>query len=281
MVNPFAELPLAIFTTLMPLAAGIFIPYAVLCFKGAVGEERAAKLDSLSIVSLVILVIGFIGAFFHLGNPANALNVANGIGRSPLSNGVLVAGIFTLLVLAYAVMARMGKLSEGSRKGFLGVLVAAGVVLAVFTGLVYFVPTIPSWASAWPSVEQVGYFLMGAALGLCGASFLGGDLDESDAKTGALAVIAGLVVALVALCIHLMQVSGMHGVTTMGSDLVSAAMPYAVAGIICCAAGAALAFLAAKAADRKTRYAIAAVAIVVGVFLARLSFYCLQLNVGM
>ena len=60
-----AELPLALFTTLAPLGAGAFIALACAFFTTSFSDEQKKKIDRGTIIPLVIVIIGFICAFFE------------------------------------------------------------------------------------------------------------------------------------------------------------------------------------------------------------------------
>ena len=61
-----AELPLALFTTLAPIGAGAFIALAVAFFTTKFSDEQLKKIDRMTTIPVVVLVAGFICAFFHL-----------------------------------------------------------------------------------------------------------------------------------------------------------------------------------------------------------------------
>ena len=86
-----AELPLALFTTLAPVAAGAFIALAVAFFTTKFSDEQLRKIDRMTTIPVVVLIVGFICAFFHLANPMHAFGVFAGVGSSPLSNELVAA----------------------------------------------------------------------------------------------------------------------------------------------------------------------------------------------
>lgn len=70
-----AELPLALFTTLAPIGAGAFIALAVAFFTTKFSDEQLKKIDRMTTIPVVVLVAGFICAFFHLASPMHAFGV--------------------------------------------------------------------------------------------------------------------------------------------------------------------------------------------------------------
>lgn len=276
MTEVMTELPLAIFTTLMPLVGGMFLIPAAACLRreGTGWTDRADR--RLSAAALALCAVAFVAASFHLGNPRNAMNVVYGIGRSPLSNEVLASGLFALVVLAYAILSFKGKAQGRQRAALLAVLASGGLAVALFCGLAYRIDTIPSWSSGWILLQECGFYLVGAALAAPVLESAG--TGASGRKGVCAAVLAGAVIAACAVAGHLASVHGMTSVSVRGADLVKAALPFSVAGTACLFASAAL---LAVARGRRAMFAAAAVLATAGVFLVRLGFYGLQLNVGM
>ena len=56
----FAEMPLALFTTLASMGAGGFIAVAVALFTAKPTDEQLAKIDRLTLVPLALVILGFI-----------------------------------------------------------------------------------------------------------------------------------------------------------------------------------------------------------------------------
>ncbi len=282
MVNPFAELPLAVFTTLMPLAAGAFLGVLLMVICERFGEAALRRLDRAAALPVALLLVGFVGAFFHLHDPLHAAFAVTHIGASPLTNEILVACLFAFTAAAYLIAGLLGKLTGSLRRAWLMVLAVLGAVLAVFTGLAYRVSTIPAWATPLVPVEMLGYYLAAAPLAAVGARFAGVELGNHGARALFAAAVAGVVVAVVATVAHALFVCGLAGVYETGACLVAAAVPWYVA-----AAALAVAYLAVcavslrgKVAANKVWLAVMLALLVAAVFCARLAFYCLRLNVG-
>ena len=278
-----AELPLALFTTLAPLGAGAFVALACAFFTTKFSPEQLKKIDCMTFIPLAIVIVGFICAFFHLATPLNAPAVFMGAG-SPMSNEIIAGCIFTVVAIVYVIVANAGKLSDGARKGFAAVVAVLAVVFAVFTGLAYVMGTIASWNTPLVPVQMLGFALVGGAatgslvLALSGAWT---DACKGSFKTAVTVLaVAGAVLAIVGLAGQLGLASGLGNAVASGAELVSAALPFAIVGLVLIACAAALVFAATKK-DSATAFAvIAVVAAVVGIFLARMAFYAIQLSVG-
>lgn len=280
-----AEMPLALFTTLAPVGAGAFIALAVAFFTTKFSDEQLKKIDRMTTIPVVVLVAGFICAFFHLASPMHAFGVFAGLGASPLSNELLAGVVFAVLAIVYWIVALAGKLGEGARKGFAAVVAVMAVVFACFTGAAYMMETIASWNTPMVPVAVLGFSLLGGiCLGVLVLALSGAleDAAKGGFKMAALAVlIVGLVLGVAGLLVQVMSVSGMGNALVDGADLVAAASAPMWIGVACMVVAAAAAFMALRNTKSTALAAAAPVLAVVGVFAARLAFYAVQLSVGL
>lgn len=280
-----AELPLVLFTTLAPIGAGAFIALAVAFFTTKFTDEQLKKIDRMTTIPVVVLVAGFICAFFHLASPMHAFGVFAGLGASPLSNELLAGVVLAVLAIVYWIVALAGKLGEGARKGFAAVVAVMAVVFACFTGAAYMMETIASWNTPMVPVAVLGFSLLGGvSLGVLVLALSGAleDAAKGGFKTAALAVlIVGLVLGVAGLLVQVMSVSGMGNALVDGADLVAAASAPMWIGVVCMVVAAAAAFMALRNSKSTALAAAAPVLAIVGVFAARLAFYAVQLSVGL
>lgn len=280
-----AELPLALFTTLAPIGAGAFIALAVAFFTTKFSDEQLKKIDRMTTIPVVVLVAGFICAFFHLASPMHAFGVFAGLGASPLSNELLAGVVFAVLAIVYWIVALAGKLGEGARKGFAAVVAVMAIVFACFTGAAYMMETIVSWNTPMVPVAVLGFSLLGGvSLGVLVLALSGAleDAAKGGFKMAALVVLViGLVLGVAGLLVQVMSVSGMGNALVDGADLVAAASAPMWIGVVCMVVAAASAFMALRNSKSTALAAAAPVLAIVGVFAARLAFYAVQLSVGL
>lgn len=280
-----AELPLAFFTTLAPIGAGAFIALAVAFFTTKFSDEQLKKIDRMTTIPVVVLVAGFICAFFHLASPMHAFGVFAGLGASPLSNELLAGVVFAVLAIVYWIVALAGKLGEGARKGFAAVVAVMAIVFACFTGAAYMMETIASWNTPMVPVAVLGFSLLGGVSLGVPVLALSGALEDA-AKGGfkmaaPVVLVVGLVLGVVGLLVQVMSVSGMGNALVDGADLVTAASAPMWIGVVCMVVAAAAAFMALRNSKSTALAAAAPVLAIVGVFAARLAFYAVQLSVGL
>ena len=280
-----AEMPLALFTTLAPIGAGAFIALAVAFFTTKFSDEQLKKIDRMTTIPVVVLVAGFICAFFHLASPMHAFGVFAGLGASPLSNELLAGVVFAVLAIVYWIVALAGKLGEGARKGFAAVVAVMAVVFACFTGAAYMMETIASWNTPMVPVAVLGFSLLGGvSLGVLVLALSGAleDAAKGGFKMAApVVLVVGLVLGIAGLLVQVMSVSGMGNALVDGADLVAAASAPMWIGVVCMVVAAAAAFMALRNTKSTALAAAAPVLAVVGVFAARLAFYAVQLSVGL
>ena len=280
-----AELPLALFTTLAPVGAGAFIALAVAFFTTKFSDEQLKKIDRMTTIPVVVLVAGFICAFFHLASPMHAFGVFAGVGASPLSNELLAGVVFAVLAIVYWIVALAGKLGEGARKGFAAVVAVMAIVFACFTGAAYMMETIASWNTPMVPVAVLGFSLLGGvSLGVLVLALSGAleDAAKGGFKMAApVVLVVGLVLGVAGLLVQVMSVSGMGNALVDGADLVAAASAPMWIGVVCMVVAAAAAFMALRNTKSTALAAAAPVLAVVGVFAARLAFYAVQLSVGL
>ena len=278
-----AELPLALFTTLAPIGAGAFIALAVAFFTTKFSDEQLKKIDRMTTIPVVVLVAGFICAFFHLASPMHAFGVFAGLGASPLSNELLAGVVFAVLAIVYWIMALAGKLGEGVRKGFAAVVAVMAIVFACFTGAAYMMETIASWNTPMVPVAVLGFSLLGGvSLGVLVLALSGAleDAAKGGFKMAApVVLVVGLVLGVAGLLVQVM--SGMGNALVDGADLVAAASAPMWIGVVCMVVAAAAAFMALRNSKSTALAAAAPVLAIVGVFAARLAFYAVQLSVGL
>ena len=286
----FAEAPLAVFTTLAPMGAAAFIVLLAAALKGAYAGDAARRIDRMTVLPVAVILAGFVGAFFHLASPLNAIYVLDGIGRSPLTNEVVVGCAVFALAVVYWALALAGKLSGAARTGFLAVLSVAAVAFAAFCGMAYLMDTIPGWNQPGTVVQMLGYALLGGAV--LGCLVLAAAKAELPAGFGAIpTAVAAAGLALGALGFG-MQIAACGGIYTVWGPIAEQVpaiwglfAAFVVGGLAACALTAvgvrkpsagqqAAARTAVLANPALMAVALAVVAVVV--FFARIGFYGLS-----
>ncbi len=274
-----AELPLAVFTTLAPLGAAGFIAFALAAFSTEYVDGHARRIDRMSLVPYLVALVGFAASMLHLANPLAAVGAIAGIGRSPLTNEIVVGGVFMVAALVYVVLAFKGKLAK-ARKPLGAVVAVLAVAFCAFVGFAYMIPTVSSWNSAMLPLEVVGYALVGGCA--FGALALAGADTEAKAagKVLSIAAIAGAVLAIMAEVAQLVELGSTVTAVASGSELAWTVAPFAAVGLALIAIAAVeLSRSFAKGATNAVAIR-ALIEVAAGTFLVRLSFYAMYLSVG-
>ncbi len=280
METAFAELPLALFTTLAPIGANAFIILCIAAFAGKLNEEQLKKMDKLAIIPALVVLVGFICSMFHMANPANAIGVLSHIGSSPLSNEICVGIIFFVVMAVFVILAMAGKLNEGARKGLLVVVSVLAIVFAAFCGMAYMMNTIISWNTPFTVIQMIGFALIGgAALGSLVLAIAGvlEDVLKNARKVVIAVALIGALLAVVGLIGMFITVGGLTNSTTTGAALTSGVFLPLLCSVVCIVVS-----LVALAVQKGAvlQPAAATILAVAGVFVARLVFYALQMSVG-
>lgn len=279
------ELPLILFTTFASIGAGAFIALAGAFLTTKFTDDQLRRIDRFTLIPVAVVVAGFVAAFFHLGNPAAALNVFAGVGTSPLSNELFVAIPFALVMVAYIILALARKLGEWARKGLAIVVGAVGLTFAAFMGLAYNISTVPVWASPWPVLQMIGFALIGgAALGAFVLA-LANVLNKAVAGTFrgvllGLAVIGGSF-ALVGFDTLVANATMMGNAMLSGADLVVQAAPFIVVGNVGLIVAFATLFLAGRGRRPRLYSTLSVACAAIAILAARATFYALQISVGL
>ena len=71
----FAELPLALFSTLAPIAAGTFLALSISLIVAPMEDLRVRTIGKLSLVPYAIALVGFAASLFHLATPMNGRQI--------------------------------------------------------------------------------------------------------------------------------------------------------------------------------------------------------------
>ena len=99
--NALGEITLVLFTTLAPSGVMAFILMGLPLVRGGLNADVRQRIQRFLSIPLVTSMVGLVASATHLGNPANALYVFLGVGRSPLSTEVFCAVVFLALAGVY------------------------------------------------------------------------------------------------------------------------------------------------------------------------------------
>lgn len=284
-----SELPLLVFTLLVPLSiVSLSLVAFVRGFLPAEGDATTSskKVDVLSVVAVGLMLIGLVASFLHLGSPIHASGMLNKLGTSPLSNEIAVAGASIFLAVAYWVFNLVKHPSAGMQKVFSLILLACGLLTALFTGLAYAMPTIPTWDTPYATMSQLGLALLGGAS--LAAAILSLANYETSRKTETLLFAIGIVGCVLMIASVFLQgsVAG-AALSSDGTTLASTMSDYNAFSLVAIAlalvgmAAWLLGVLKMKGTSRGATVSIGFVLILIALVLFRICYYGIYLNVGL
>lgn len=143
------EITLVLFTTMAPAGTFALMIMGAFALKGGLREEERAAVDRFTCVPLVIALIGLVASATHLGNPANALYVLAGVGRSPLSNEVVSGVVFFGVAGGYWLTSFSEKPNVALRRVALVLIEIAGAFFITAIAFAYDAKTIVTWHTAF------------------------------------------------------------------------------------------------------------------------------------
>lgn len=249
------ELPLVLFTVFAQSAIGAFILLLIAALCRRIGDRQLAiGLFCAMCLFGVALTI----STFHLGQPLRAFNTLFGAGRSPMSNEIVLAGVFA----ACGGIAALGLLiNRGGRAGLIGlawVAALAGLLFLAAVTRVYRLSTVPTWSSHYTTAIMLLTALIGggALAAALGARRLG--------------IYVSMVATLISLCLR----PG-YMVTLMVADsgMATAQLPWFSAQLILLALGLAAGLINLRRRPVPGLLAAGAVVIIAGEVAGRIAFY--------
>ena len=280
------EITLVLFTTLAPSGAIALALMGLPIVAGRASEDERRRIDKFVSVPLVVSMVGLVASATHLGNPANALYVFVGVGRSPLSTEVFCAVVFLALAGVYWLYSFAERPRRGLQRGWMAALIVASGAFVTSVAFAYAADTIVSWdtwhvpANLWLNALVGGPLL--ALLGLRLARFA-----PADSLFGR--VLVGMAVVALALNVggYVLQgadLPGLRNAFVSAAGLVpSFGVLVAVFGV-CGVLGIGLdgwALFVKRRPLSVVRASVACVFAFAGIFAMRFAFYMMHMTVGL
>lgn len=249
------ELPLVFFTVLGQSAVGLFL----LAFIGyQLKQIDWDLLKKANLLALILMTVGLVIGIFHLGQIFRAANMLAGLGRSPMSNEIVLCGAFYALICATFFFSYVKK-NVGIASVFNVVAILVGLAFAWSITQVYQLQTVGSWNTMHTSLQMwLTVFVGGGACALL----------VGVRRTGAIGLLIGAVVSLLAKPDYVSFVSHTDPVLSSQQTLFWGVQVF-------CLALAILAGVIAltKREGMSSLLAVCAGGVVIGELAARIAFY--------
>lgn len=178
------ELPLVFFTVLGQTAVGLF---ALALLSHKLGMTTEPQLKQANIIGLILMLVGLVIGALHVGQPLRAMNMLLGVGRSPMSNEILLSSLFVAMACGtvfFAVIVKKTGLATLCNVA----TVIFGLAFAWSITQVYQLTTVPNWDTSYTSLQLWMTVLVG------GGAFA---ILTGARQLGAVAVLIGAIVTLV------------------------------------------------------------------------------------
>lgn len=306
------QLPMVLFTTLVPMASGAFIGLALAFLTTRFSKEQLERIDRWTLLPLAILAVGYIASFVALVPSNYALSLLQGVDIAPLSLVGFAGVLFVALAVAYWIIAMTGNLRERSRTVLASVVGAASLLLSLSMGIAYAGSAVLAWSSPIVVVGLMGFCVAGGvALGVLVIALAGGLAVARTTRFPTAALIAafvGAVAAIFAVCAQLLFAQSAYSAFFPGFEVLPDSWVYlaiSIAGFVVMLATLRIVLVpdgrnaaplgwteeAATAFPQRDRegaalpagirlavplLAIGNTAVLIGIFVARLMFYALQ-----
>ncbi len=282
MGSGFSETALAVFTTLAPMGACSFIIIAATVFTQTLEQDAFKRLDRMTIVPILVMVAGFIGAFFHLANPMNAFWVLAGLGSSPLSNEVVIGGMFVVLTLVFWIVAARKELDLKAHKIWLGVISVCAIIFTLFCGFAYLMYTIPTWNTPWTVVQMLGCGLLGGAvLGALTVIISKQPIEGVVRKIALVQAILGFCLALLGFCMQIAVATGFQNIWGSVVQEIPGLWLIVVLLVACAAVGVASQTSLLKRITSPAALSVVCIIVGIGIFFTRIGFYSMYAGIAM
>ena len=284
--GPLGEITLVLFTTLAPSGVVAFICMGLPVLGRGASVVLRQRLNVFLGLPLVVAMVGLVASATHLGNPANALYVFLGVGRSPLSTEVFCAVVFLALAGLYWLYNFVEHPKPQLQRAWLVLAMLAGAVFVAAVGCAYAADTIVSWYTVYVPLNLMLNALVGGPI-LAIAGLRAAGYEPVEGRMGR----ALTMVAAAALAVNVVTF-GMQG-----ADLASIENSYLTAaelvpsyGLMVCAFGvlgmAGIGLDAVELWPRRVRLSVgraagAAVLVLAGIFVMRFAFYMMHMTVGL
>ena len=175
------ELPLVFFTVFGQAAAGMML---IMMISRTLDMSNAEQAKRVHLVAMVLMAVGMALGGTHMGQPLRAINMMFGLGRSPMSNEIVLSGAFFGFGALTVLMEIMNKGSEGLRKIVNAAAVVTGVLFVWSIPQVYRLTTVATWANGYTTLHM--YLTALLAGGALVAAF-------GCVRTGAIALMLGAI----------------------------------------------------------------------------------------
>lgn len=280
-----SEITLVLFTTLAPSGVVAFILMGLTTLGNGLDTVTRRRINQFLCIPLITSMVGLVASATHLGNPANALYVFLGVGRSPLSNEVFCAVVF----LAFAGLHWLYAFSEHPRIGIqrIGIVLStiAGILFVTAVAFAYNAETIISWHTVYVPLNLWLNALVGGPLLAVLSLHVAGYRPIEGIYGRILVIVSGtmLVVNVITFGFQGIDLGSLENSLVSAESLVPCyglmVAAFGILGLI--AVGIDTLSLFGKTKLTLMRSLISCIFVFSGIFIMRFAFYMMHMTVGL
>ena len=230
------QMPMVLFTTLVPMASGAFVGLALAFLTSRFSKECLARIDRWTLLPMAILAVGYIASFVALSSPQYSMSLFQGVDIAPLSFVGIAGMLFIALAVVYWIIAMTGNLDERPRKVFATVVGAASLLLSLSIGVMYMGSAVLTWNSPLVPLGIIGFCIAGGVpLGVLVVALAGGMPEARLTRLPTVALFTafiGVVAAIVAVSAQLLFAQSTFNAFFPGSDVLPGSWVYLVISIV-------------------------------------------------
>ena len=230
------QMPMVLFTTLVPMASGAFVGLALAFLTSRFSKERLARIDRWTLLPMAILAVGYIASFVALSSPQYSMSLFQGVDIAPLSFVGIAGMLFIALAVVYWIIAMTGNLDGRPRKVFATVVGAASLLLSLSIGVMYMGSAVLTWNSPLVPLGIIGFCIAGGVpLGVLVVALAGGMPEARLTRLPTVALFTafiGVVAAIVAVSAQLLFAQSTFNAFFPGSDVLPGSWVYLVISIV-------------------------------------------------
>lgn len=290
MINGFGtaldEITLVLFTTLAPSSIFALMCVALYLLTVNTDAQRRQRVNKMLVLPLTASTVGLVASATHLGNPANALYVLLGVGRSPLSTEVFITVAFLMLAGLYWLYSFAKHTSQGLQRVWLGLILAAGVLAITVIAFAYNSRTIVSWFTVYvPLNLWLNALVGGSLLALLTLQAAGETHIATNRFTRVMLMVSGFALLgnTVSLVLQNLELPHIENAFVTAAELVPAYGMLIAVFFVLCAFGLGIYVASVRNARMpRLRWGITACALsLAGIFITRFAFYMMHMTVGL
>ena len=230
------QMPMVLFTTLVPMASGAFIGLALAFLTTRFSKERLARIDRWTLLPMAILAVGYIAWFVALSSRQYSMSLFQGVDIAPLSFVGIAGMLLIALAVVYWIIAMTGNLDGRPRKVFATVVGAASLLLSLSIGVMYMGSAVLTWNSPLVPLGIIGFCIAGGVpLGVLVVALAGGMPEARLTRLPTVALVTafiGVVAAIVAVSAQLLFAQSTFNAFFPGSDVLPGSWVYLVISIV-------------------------------------------------